>query len=37
MAWESGNIRDGSFKGITAEFVAFLGPDVARQVIIGFG
>ncbi|KAF2447350.1 arginine-tRNA-protein transferase 1 [Karstenula rhodostoma CBS 690.94] len=37
MAWEGGDIRDGSFKGITAEFVAFLGPDVAKQVVIGFG
>ena len=37
MAWQKGNIRDGSFKGITAEFVAFLGPEVAKDVIIGFG
>ncbi|KAL5375461.1 hypothetical protein DPSP01_011161 [Paraphaeosphaeria sporulosa] len=37
MAWEGGDIRDRSFKGITAEVVAVLGPDVAKQVIIGFG
>lgn len=37
MAWESGDIRDGAFKGVMAEFVAFLGPNVAKEVIIGFG
>ena len=37
MAWEGVSIRDGSFKGTTAEFVAVLGPEVAKQVIIGFG
>ncbi|KAJ4297741.1 Arginyl-tRNA--protein transferase 1 [Kalmusia sp. IMI 367209] len=37
LVWESGDIRDGSFKSITAECVAFLGPDVAREVIIAFG
>ena len=36
-AWEGGDIKDpASLKGIIAELVACLGPDVARQVVVAF-
>jgi arginine-tRNA-protein transferase len=37
MAWEDGNIKDPtSLKGIVAELVACVGPEVAKQVVIAF-
>lgn len=37
QTWEDGNIEDSSsLKGIVAEFVACVGPDVAKQVILDF-
>lgn len=37
LAWESGDIKDSrSLKGIIAELVAFLGPEVAKEVIVSF-
>ncbi|KAF2785701.1 arginine-tRNA-protein transferase 1 [Melanomma pulvis-pyrius CBS 109.77] len=36
-SWRAGNLRDPeSLKGIVAELVACIGPDVARQVTVGF-
>ncbi|KAF2866165.1 arginine-tRNA-protein transferase [Massariosphaeria phaeospora] len=38
IAWDDGDIRDPqSIKGIIAELVACIGPDVARRVVIDFG
>ncbi|PVI05842.1 arginine-tRNA-protein transferase 1 [Periconia macrospinosa] len=37
MAWEDGDIKDPkSLKGIIAELVACLGPDVAKDVVVAF-
>ncbi|CAI6260224.1 unnamed protein product [Periconia digitata] len=37
MAWESGDVKDPkSLKGIIAELVACLGPDVAKDVVVAF-
>jgi arginine-tRNA-protein transferase len=37
MAWEDGDVKDSrSLKGIVAELVACVGPEVAKQVVITF-